>query len=173
MSHAQIHKYKYTNKYTNTAYDEVPERPNMWYSVCSLVWPGTEEQITGNFASQIFKKTLKTLIKRSQELPEIFKIVLRPIWWVAGSEQPSPPLHRAAAARLLRRRRRRWRISCFATAFLFSKHTIFLKLFANHISAGHRVRLMALVMHCMCNCASTQLLLIITAAAHISRLYLS
>ena len=119
------------------------------------------------------QKTLKTLIKRSQELPEIFKIVLRPIWWVAGSEQPSPPLHRAAAARLLRRRRRRWRISCFATAFLFSKHTIFLKLFANHISAGHRVRLMALVMHCMCNCASTQLLLIITAAAHISCLYLS
>ena len=27
MSHTQIHKYKYTN----TAYDEVPERPNMWY----------------------------------------------------------------------------------------------------------------------------------------------
>ena len=49
------------------------------------------------------QKTLKTLIKRSQELPEIFEIVLGPIWWVAGSEQPSPPLHRAAAARLLRR----------------------------------------------------------------------
>ena len=38
----------------------------------------------------------------SQELPEIFEIVLRPSWWAAGSEQPSPPLHRAAAARLLR-----------------------------------------------------------------------
>ena len=35
--------------------------------------------------------TLKTLIKRSQELPEIFEIVLRTIWWAAGSEQPSPP----------------------------------------------------------------------------------
>ena len=31
----RTHKYKNTNtqihKYTNTAYDEVPERPNMWY----------------------------------------------------------------------------------------------------------------------------------------------
>ena len=32
----------------------------------------------------------------------MFKIVLRPSWWAAGNEQPSPPLHRAAAARLLR-----------------------------------------------------------------------
>ena len=48
------------------------------------------------------QKTLKTLIKRSQELPEMFEIVLRPLWWAAGNEQPSPPLHRAAAARLLR-----------------------------------------------------------------------
>ena len=35
VSNMQIQKYKYTNtqihKYTNTAYDEVPERPNMWY----------------------------------------------------------------------------------------------------------------------------------------------
>ena len=46
--------------------------------------------------------TLKTWIERSKELPEIFENVLRSIWWVAGSEQPSPPLHRAAAARLLR-----------------------------------------------------------------------
>ena len=29
------------------------------YSVCSLVWPRTEEQITGNMASQIFKKPSK------------------------------------------------------------------------------------------------------------------
>ena len=28
----RTHKYKNTDtKYTNTAYDEVPERPNMWY----------------------------------------------------------------------------------------------------------------------------------------------
>ena len=28
----QTHKYKYKiHKYTNTAYDEVSERPNMWY----------------------------------------------------------------------------------------------------------------------------------------------
>ena len=48
------------------------------------------------------QEAIKTLIKSSQELPEIFEIVLRPLWWVAGNEQPSPPLHRAAAARLLR-----------------------------------------------------------------------
>ena len=47
--------------------------------------------------------TLKTWMGRSKELPEIFAIALRPVWWVAGSEQPSPPLHRAAAARLLKR----------------------------------------------------------------------
>jgi hypothetical protein len=35
--------------------------------------------------------TLKTLIKRSQQLPEMFEIVLRPSWWAAGNEQPSPP----------------------------------------------------------------------------------
>ena len=35
-------------------------------------------------------------------MPEMFEIVLRPLWWAAGNEQPSPPLHRAAAARLLR-----------------------------------------------------------------------
>ena len=46
--------------------------------------------------------TLKILIKRSQQLPEMFEIVLGPSWWAAGNEQPSPPLHRAAAARLLR-----------------------------------------------------------------------
>ena len=28
----QMHKYKHKiHKYTNTAYDEVPERPNMWH----------------------------------------------------------------------------------------------------------------------------------------------
>ena len=32
MPNAQIQKYKYKiHKYTNTAYDKVPERPNMWY----------------------------------------------------------------------------------------------------------------------------------------------
>ena len=49
-----------------------------------------------------FTMTLKMGLERSQLFPEIFEIVLRPFWWAAGSEQPSPPLHRAAAARLLR-----------------------------------------------------------------------
>ena len=48
------------------------------------------------------QKALKTLIKMSQQLPGMFEIVLRRLWWVAGNEQPSPPLHRAAAARLLK-----------------------------------------------------------------------
>ena len=50
-----------------------------------------------------FPMTLKMGLERSQLFPEIFEIVLRPFWWAAGSEQPSPPLHRAAAARLLKR----------------------------------------------------------------------
>ena len=33
------------------------------------------------------QKALKTLIKRSQQLPEMFEIALRPIWWAAGSNQ--------------------------------------------------------------------------------------
>ena len=45
--------------------------------------------------------TLNKWMGRPQLLPEIFEIVLRPIWWATGSEQPSPPLHRAAAAQLL------------------------------------------------------------------------
>ena len=49
-----------------------------------------------------FPMTPKMGLERSQLFPEIFEIVLRPFWWAAGSEQPSPPLHRAAAARLLR-----------------------------------------------------------------------
>ena len=109
--------------------------------------------------------TLKTWIGRSKELPEIFEIVLRPFWWAAGSEQPSPPLHRAAAARLLRR-------SCVLQQYFFPPHIICIsQCFANHISDGRRVWLTELVMHS--GCASTQLLLIITAAAHISCLYLS
>ncbi len=44
-----------------------------------------------------FLMTLKMGLVRSQLFPEIFEIVLRPFWWAAGSEQPSPPLHWAAA----------------------------------------------------------------------------
>ena len=47
------------------------------------------------------QKALKTLIKSSQELPEIFKIVLRPIWWAAGNKQPSPPIFLATAGTFL------------------------------------------------------------------------
>ena len=49
-----------------------------------------------NLRSHCIEKIPMTLNKwmgRSQLLPEMFEIVLRPILWVAGSEQPSPPLH--------------------------------------------------------------------------------
>ena len=51
--------------------------------------------------SEKFQTTLKAWMGRLQLLPKIFETVLRPIWWVAGTEQPSPPLHRATAAQLL------------------------------------------------------------------------
>ena len=84
-------------------------------------------------------KTFKTLIKMSQELPALFEIVLRPIWWAAGCEQPSPPLHPAAVAGLLTRSQRCCCCSCSASGFLCSKHTIFPIFFANHISDGQSI----------------------------------
>ena len=48
-----------------------------------------------------FPMTLKMGLERSQLFPEIFEIVLRPFWWVAGSEQPSPPLRSPEAGELL------------------------------------------------------------------------
>ena len=80
-----------------------------------------------------FPMILKMGLERSQLFPEIFEIVLRPFWWAAGSEQPSPPLHRAAAARLLRR-------SCVLQQYFFTPHIICIsQCFANHISDGRRV----------------------------------
>ena len=84
-------------------------------------------------------KTFKTLIKMSQELPALFEIVLRPIWWAAGCEQPSPPLHPAAVAGLLTRSQRCCCCSCSASGFLCCRHTIFPNFFTNHISDGQRV----------------------------------
>ena len=40
----QIHKYENTNtKFTNTVYDEVPERPNMWYIFEKRIVQGFEK----------------------------------------------------------------------------------------------------------------------------------
>ena len=39
-----------------------------------------------------FLKALKWWVKSPQLFPEIFGFAQRSIWWVAGSEQPSPPL---------------------------------------------------------------------------------
>ena len=83
------------------------------------------------------QKALKTLIKMSQQLPGMFEIVLRSLWWAAGNEQPSPPLHRAAAARLLRRSHvLRQYFSAPTTIFLSFLHILFLK--DNNSIATHR-----------------------------------
>ena len=42
MSNAQIRKIL-IHKYTNTAYDEVPERPNMWYIFEKRIVQGFEK----------------------------------------------------------------------------------------------------------------------------------
>ena len=76
------------------------------------------------------KTTLNKWMGRPQLLPEIFKIVLQPIWWATGSEQPSPPLHRAAAAQLLT-----WSgtlLLCISISWL---NSICISLWTNHISA--------------------------------------
>ena len=44
--------------------------------------------------------TLNKWMGRPHLLPEIFEIVLRPIWWVAGKEQQSPPSSAAEGQRL-------------------------------------------------------------------------
>ena len=71
---------------------------------------------------------------RLQLLPKIFKTVLRPIWWVVGTEQPSPPLHRATAAQLLS-----WsgalQLLFFGTSISWTKSSC-ISHWVNHISAG-------------------------------------
>ena len=110
--------------------------------------------------------TLKTWMGRSKELPEIFAIALRPVWWVAGSEQPSPPLHRAAAARLLKRSAAAHTIMFCVRISLLQAHHIS-QFFANHISVGRRVMTL-IVMHSI-----NTYTVIVTVLAHISLLYLS
>ncbi len=111
-------------------------------------------------------KTFKTLIKMSQELPALFEIVLRPIWWAAGCEQPSPPLHPAAVAGLLTRSQPCCCCSCSAPGFLCSKHTIF-PIFLQIIFLMDRVfDYLVLVSR-----STNTLTVDVTATAHISLLY--
>ena len=74
-----------------------------------------------------------------------------------GSRQATEVIGSAAAAALLLRQ-----------YFSDLQHTIFPSFFANNISAGDRIGLMALSMHSTNTCT-----VVITAAAHISRLHLS
>ena len=64
------------------------------------------------YCSVKFPMTLKMGLERSQLFPEIFEIVLRPFWWVAGSEQPSPPLRSPEAGELLSKI---WDAACLYT----------------------------------------------------------
>ena len=67
--------------------------------------------------------TLNQWMERSQLLPEILEIELRPFWWVAGKEQPSPCLQPPEAGGLLRRSQlRRWCCSiCWLSTFHISQ----------------------------------------------------
>ena len=89
-----------------------------------------------------FQMTLKACMGRSQLLPKIFETVLRPIWWAAGCEQPSPPLHRATAAQLLS-----WSgallLLFFGTSISWRNPSC-ISHWANHISAGEWS------LHCIC-----------------------
>ena len=59
VSNTQIQKYKYANtqihKYTNTAYDEVPERPNMWYIFEKRIVQGYQKWYSHVSNAQIHK----------------------------------------------------------------------------------------------------------------------
>ena len=59
-----------------------------------------EELIPEKNSLEKIPKPLKRWMGRPQLLPEIFEIVLRPIWWVAGKEQQSPPSSAAEGQRL-------------------------------------------------------------------------
>ena len=54
----RTHKYKNTNtKYTNTAYDKVPERPNMWYIFEKRIGQGYQKSYSHMPNTQILKHT--------------------------------------------------------------------------------------------------------------------
>ena len=59
VSKAQIQKYKYTktqiHTYTNTAYDELPERPNMWYIFVERIVQGCQKLYSHVSNTQIQK----------------------------------------------------------------------------------------------------------------------
>merc|ERR1711951_275212 len=54
----RTHKYKNTNTtYTNTAYDKVPERPNMWYIFEKRIGQGYQKSYSHMPNTQILKHT--------------------------------------------------------------------------------------------------------------------
>ena len=62
--------------------------------------------------------TLNKWMGRPQLLPEIFEIVLRPIWWVAGKEQQSPPSSAAEGQRLTEQKSGRQMLLQLSQVFL-------------------------------------------------------
>ena len=74
MSNAQVQKYKYnTHKYTNTAYDEVPERPNMWYIF--------ERRIVQGFQKSYFHVSNAQIQKCKYTNTAFDKVAERPNMW--------------------------------------------------------------------------------------------
>ena len=84
----QIQKYKYKiHKYTNTAYDEVPERPNMWYIFEERIVQGLQKSYphVSNMQIQKYKyKIHKYTNTAYDKLPE------RPTMWDILEEAINP-----------------------------------------------------------------------------------
>ena len=72
----QTHKYKYKiHKYTNTAYDEVPERPNMWYIFERRIVQGFQKLYFHVSNAQIQKcKYTNTAFDKVPERPNMWYI---------------------------------------------------------------------------------------------------
>ena len=74
MSNMQIQKYKYKiHKHTNTAYDEVPERPNMWYIFEKRIVQGYQKSYSHVSNAQIQKyKYTNTAYDKVPERPNMW-----------------------------------------------------------------------------------------------------
>ena len=88
ISMCQTCKYKNTNiqihKYTNTAYDEVPERPNMWYIFEKRIVEGYQKL---HFHVRVKRANTKILIQNTQlqHLTKCLKDPTRGIFLKRGS----------------------------------------------------------------------------------------
>ena len=81
----QTHKYKNINtqihKYTNTAYDEVPERPNMWYIFEKRIVQGFEKLFSQVSNAQVQNTQIQILLVQDIYIYGIYGI--RCCWLIA------------------------------------------------------------------------------------------